>query len=287
MYRVYIVYISCIVGENICLIWTSFDIIFSTVSLLHLIIICTDRYIAISRPLSYSKKSTRRAITVLLVAAWILPTIAAAAKTIKSKSVILFNLKLSQYCMPGDRKLAARIVITIILFIMPTVAVIAMYGRIVYILRQKNLKIGIQYPRSESPKPGNIPNGETDNNVDGLNRNHVQEKTNTSKLEPHTARNLVNASQSEINIARTKRIQGLVSAVILLYLICWSPVFTLMLLQAAGLDVNYTLLAVCHWLGAVNAALNPWLYGFMNRDIRKVLCNIVCCRKSNMNSSSG
>ena len=237
--------------------------------------------------MSYSNKSTRRAIKVLLVAAWILPLLAIAGDTIKSKAVILLHLHSDQYCRPADGELPVLIATTVIFFITPTIAVIVMYGRIVYIIRQKNQKIGTQYLRSTAIRKGEIPNREhleTDNNVEGLNGNFVQEKSSSSKSEPHK---FPNASRSEINIARTKKIQGLVSAVILLYLICWSPVFTLMLLQAAGLDVNYTLLAVCHWLGAVNAALNPWLYGFMNRDIRKVLSNIVCCRKSNMNSSSG
>ncbi|XP_045474224.1 octopamine receptor beta-3R-like [Harmonia axyridis] len=56
-----------------CDMWNSFDVYFSTVSILHLCCISVDRYYAIVRPLEYPITMTHKTVTFMLANVWILP----------------------------------------------------------------------------------------------------------------------------------------------------------------------------------------------------------------------
>ena len=60
-------------GYIMCDMWNSFDVYFSTVSILHLCCISVDRYYAISQPLMYPIKITRKKVAVMLINVWIWP----------------------------------------------------------------------------------------------------------------------------------------------------------------------------------------------------------------------
>ncbi|XP_068243992.1 5-hydroxytryptamine receptor 1A-like [Palaemon carinicauda] len=62
-------------GRIMCDLWNSFDVYFSTVSILHLCCISVDRYYAIVRPLEYPLTITRRILAVMLAHCWLAPTL--------------------------------------------------------------------------------------------------------------------------------------------------------------------------------------------------------------------
>ncbi|XP_069178069.1 octopamine receptor beta-2R [Procambarus clarkii] len=62
-------------GRVMCDLWNSFDVYFSTVSIMHLCCISVDRYYAIVRPLEYPLTITRRILTIMLAHCWLAPTI--------------------------------------------------------------------------------------------------------------------------------------------------------------------------------------------------------------------
>ncbi|ROT66429.1 putative octopamine receptor beta-3R-like isoform X2 [Penaeus vannamei] len=64
-----------IFGRVMCDLWNSFDVYFSTVSILHLCCISVDRYYAIVRPLEYPLTITRRILAIMLAHCWLAPTL--------------------------------------------------------------------------------------------------------------------------------------------------------------------------------------------------------------------
>ena len=62
-------------GNIMCDLWNSFDVYFSSVSILHLCSISVDRYYAIVRPLEYPLTMTRQMLAIMLAQAWIAPTL--------------------------------------------------------------------------------------------------------------------------------------------------------------------------------------------------------------------
>ena len=60
-------------GYIMCDMWNSFDVFFSTVSILHLCCISVDRYFAILRPLEYRTHMNKRTVAAMLAVSWTTP----------------------------------------------------------------------------------------------------------------------------------------------------------------------------------------------------------------------
>ncbi|XP_076265292.1 octopamine receptor beta-2R-like [Rhynchophorus ferrugineus] len=66
---------SWMFGTFMCDVWNSFDVYFSTASILHLCCISVDRYYAIVRPLEYPITMTHRTVSFMLANVWMLPAL--------------------------------------------------------------------------------------------------------------------------------------------------------------------------------------------------------------------
>ncbi|KAK5645172.1 hypothetical protein RI129_006472 [Pyrocoelia pectoralis] len=62
-------------GYYMCDVWNSFDVYFSTASILHLCCISVDRYYAIVRPLEYPITMTSKTVSFMLACCWVLPAL--------------------------------------------------------------------------------------------------------------------------------------------------------------------------------------------------------------------
>ncbi|KAG7168799.1 Octopamine receptor beta-3R-like [Homarus americanus] len=62
-------------GYIMCDLWNSFDVYFSTVSILHLCCISVDRYYAIVKPLEYPLYMTKGTVVFMLANVWLAPTL--------------------------------------------------------------------------------------------------------------------------------------------------------------------------------------------------------------------
>ncbi|XP_067618708.1 octopamine receptor beta-1R-like isoform X1 [Eurosta solidaginis] len=62
-------------GTVMCDVWNSFDVYFSTASIMHLCCISVDRYYAIVQPLDYPLIMTHRRVLFMLLMVWLLPAL--------------------------------------------------------------------------------------------------------------------------------------------------------------------------------------------------------------------
>uniref|UniRef100_A0AAN0LHF2 G protein-coupled receptor n=1 Tax=Polyphagotarsonemus latus TaxID=1204166 RepID=A0AAN0LHF2_9ACAR len=63
------------------------------------------------------------------------------------------------------------------------------------------------------------------------------------------------------------------------FICCWFPFFTVYLVRGLCEDKNCVpevLLTIFTWLGYINSALNPIIYGMFSKDFRKAFKNIIC-----------
>ncbi|XP_071797149.1 somatostatin receptor type 4-like [Asterias amurensis] len=117
-------------------------------SVLSLTLANYERFIGISRPLHYSSYFTRRKITLLLLAVWIIPVIVCLPRSV---------FKIDQFkrdeCVNGElQKPTASSILAMLLLFLPLAATIWMYIRILINLKQgaRNLEEqGIQGPAQE------------------------------------------------------------------------------------------------------------------------------------------
>lgn len=120
-------------GYFMCDVWNSFDVYFSTASILHLCCISVDRYYAIVRPLEYPITMTHRTVSFMIANVWILPALISFMPiflgwyTTKEHSV--FRTQNPNVCMFVVNDYYA-IISSSVSFWIPGVVMVTMYCRI-------------------------------------------------------------------------------------------------------------------------------------------------------------
>ncbi|XP_071788400.1 trace amine-associated receptor 8b-like [Asterias amurensis] len=136
--------------DQFTLSWVYFFFInsFRAHSVLSLTLANYERFIGISRPLLYTSYFTRRKITLLLLAVWIIPVI-----VYLPRSFLKIHFYKRDNCVNGEvRKHTGSSIASMLLLLLPIAATIWMYIRILINLKQgaRNLEEqGIQGPAQE------------------------------------------------------------------------------------------------------------------------------------------
>ncbi|XP_073817722.1 octopamine beta1 receptor isoform X3 [Musca autumnalis] len=237
-------------GSIMCDMWNSFDVYFSTASIMHLCCISVDRYYAIVQPLDYPLIMTHRRVFIMLVIVWLAPALLSFLPICSGWYTTSENwryLKSNPHICEFKVNKAYAIVSSSVSFWIPGIVMLSMYYRIyqeadrqerlVYrskvaaLLLEKHLQI------SQIPKP----------------RPSIQ-------VEPST----ISTMRRERKAARTLGI--IMSA----FLLCWLPFF-LWYITSTLCDSCTTpriVVGILFWIGYFNSALNPIIYAYFNRDFR-------------------
>ncbi|KAH8277015.1 hypothetical protein KR026_003912 [Drosophila bipectinata] len=237
-------------GSVMCDMWNSFDVYFSTASIMHLCCISVDRYYAIVQPLDYPLIMTQRRVFIMLLMVWLSPALLSFLPICTGWYTTAENykyLKSNPHICEFKVNKAYAIVSSSMSFWIPGIVMLSMYYRIyqeadrqerlVYrskvaaLLLEKHLQI------SQIPKP----------------RPSIQVEQST-----------ITTMRRERKAARTLGI--IMSA----FLICWLPFF-LWYIVSSLCDSCITprlLVGILFWIGYFNSALNPIIYAYFNRDFR-------------------
>ena len=231
-------------GVIFCNIYISCDVLFSTASILHLLVISLDRYIAITRPYSYKSKMDHYKSGVVITFVWIVSFCVSFIPVHLGWNTP--NGHVQNYDTPG------RCVFTwntsynlfdgIMLFFVPLFLMCAVYVRIVLIANRQAKAIGkvmVNPYRNES----------TCNN------------THHKQIDEHKAIKII-------------------AIVMGCFVVCWVPYFTMFTFTTV---CDWQISDVCYqvalWLGYTNSLVNPLIYGLLNREFRRAFKIILSCFK--------
>ncbi|XP_043920019.1 5-hydroxytryptamine receptor 7-like [Protopterus annectens] len=264
-------------GKVFCNVFIAMDVMCCTASIMTLCVISVDRYLGITRPLTYPARQNGSLMAKMVFIVWLL----SASITIPPLFGWAKNVTIERVCLISQ-DFGYTVYSTGVAFYIPMTVMLIMYYRI-----YKAAKIS-----AEKHKFVNIPKHYDQDGVysmeEGIRAHHssrreraVEECATLSKLLKHERKN-ISIFKREQKAARTLGI--IVGA----FTFCWLPFFALSAARpficgiqcsCMPLRLERTLL----WLGYANSLINPLIYAFFNRDLRTTFWNLLRCKYRNIN----
>ncbi|XP_040006883.1 histamine receptor H2b isoform X5 [Xiphias gladius] len=233
-------------GGTLCNIYISLDVLLCTSSILTLLAISVDRYLAISAPLSYSRRVTPLRVTLAMIAIWALSLAVSFVPIHLGWNTVDYRVQHMDWGM-GDEDKEGRycqfewnnnyvLLYAFGSFYLPLLLMCGMYLCIFRVAREQVRRI-----RAATPSFARI--------------------------------------ASTAAIAQEHKATVTLAAVLGAFVICWFPYFTFFTCMGIKEKTNppNTLHSVVLWLGYFNSALNPILYPAFNRDFRRAYGELIHC----------
>ncbi|XP_074109232.1 trissin receptor-like [Cotesia typhae] len=245
---------SWLLGLFLCKVYTFVHALSYTASIMILVLVCVERYLAIIHPIKCRSLLTRSRLRVIVVIGWILAAIYALPKFIYAETIEnkLMNGALDIICIPNMKKHSKNALDTvnlILLYIVPLFLMSYLYTR-----------IGIRLWKS----------GRTLSGPDLITR-------------PRNIR-LHHTNESNRNVLRARRgVIRMLIAVVIMFSMCNLPQQVRILWLHWGSNYNQnsdfsTILTVSTALiSYMNSCLNPLLYAFLSRNFRKAMRELFSC----------
>ncbi|XP_041864720.1 histamine receptor H2b [Melanotaenia boesemani] len=233
-------------GGTLCNIYISLDVLLCTSSILTLLAISVNRYLAISSPLSHSRRVTPRRVTLAIISIWVFSFAGAFLPIHLGWNTTDYRVQNLDWGMGDEDKEGHYcqfewnnnyvIFYAFCSFYLPLLLMCGMYLCIFRVAREQVRRI-----RATTPSF---------------------------------------AHSATAAIAREHKATVTLAAVLGAFVICWFPYFTFF--TWSGIKENRnppsTLHSVVLWLGYLNSTLNPILYPAFNRDFRRAYGQLLCCR---------
>lgn len=271
-------------GQVMCDIWLSSDITCCTASILHLCVIALDRYWAITDAVEYSKKRTPARAAGMIATAWVI------AISISLPPFFWRQVKAEEVtsCNVNTDHIFYTIYSTFGAFYIPTLLLIALYGRIYVEARKRILKQSHNKPGKRltsahliTNSPGSVASTTSLNY--GTNDSSSCDTTscaNVSQVKVTVSDALL--EKKRISAARERKATKTLGIILGAYIICWLPFFIYTLLvPVCESCFQPELFDVFTWLGYLNSLINPIIYTMSNEDFKQAfhkLMRFKCCR---------
>ncbi|XP_068438526.1 histamine receptor H2a [Clinocottus analis] len=245
-------------GPAFCNFYISMDVMLCTASILTLLAISVDRYLAVTMPLRYASLVMPWRVAVAMASVWTV-SVAVSFLPIQMGWNTVNGTVQNQGPWAPERKCRFELnrpyVLTdsLLTFFLPLVAMCWTYLRILRIARA-------QAKRIISARPTCVTSYNYRNNP----------STSTTVVSSVTAVAL-----------REHKATVTLAAVIGAFVVCWLPYFILFTVLGLNEHPDPSTVpeySIVLWLGYTNSALNPILYGALNRDFRSAYTHLLRCR---------
>uniref|UniRef100_A0A4W4H0F5 5-hydroxytryptamine receptor 7 n=1 Tax=Electrophorus electricus TaxID=8005 RepID=A0A4W4H0F5_ELEEL len=259
-----------IFGQFFCNVFIAMDVMCCTASIMTLCVISIDRYLGITRPLTYPVRQNGWCMAKMVLSVWLL----SASITLPPLFGWAQNVNDGKVCLISQ-DFGYTIYSTAVAFYIPMTVMLIMYHRIYRAAKLSAAKHTI----TAFPRPGT---------TEHLHR-EVEECTQLPRL--LRVGGVAGSGSDRKGISVFKREQkaaATLGVVVGAFSVCWLPFFLLSTARpfvcgtecsCVPLWVERTLL----WFGYANSLINPFIYAFFNRDLRTTYRNLLSCRYRNIN----
>uniref|UniRef100_A0A8D2PME5 Histamine H3 receptor n=1 Tax=Zosterops lateralis melanops TaxID=1220523 RepID=A0A8D2PME5_ZOSLA len=283
-------------GRGLCKLWLVVDYLVCTASVFNIVLISFDRFICVTRAVSYrAQQGTTRNAVLKMMTVWI------AAFLLYGPAILSWEHIAQNSIVPEGECHAEFFYNWYFLMIASTVEFFTPFITVMYF----NLSIYLNIRKRTLLRTENLSPSQEDceMNFQGEKREHAvffvkptnrdkHEKRASSLLPPRKAPRLQASPSSKVDVAnimanrfrlsRDKRVAKSLAVIVCVFGFCWAPYTLLMIIRAAchGHCVPYSLYEISFWLLWVNSAINPVLYPLCHTSFRKAFIKLLCPQKN-------
>ncbi len=268
-----------------CMLYFSVDLSVTAVSVLHILAVTVDRYVAITRPLRYPTVVTPKRVLVTIVWLWIVGPAACIA-------LIFSGLVTFDQCSPKHTKTAALIEF-LGLFCLPFLAAVVIYGHI-YRLTIRHQEFmermaggGQPSKELEPVDQGNTgANGKLEPPMNILPSSGSCCSVGASSVATTSSQSLNSSPETRKSDTRKgRKALKMIACILLGFILGWGMFYAMILIEAFSADgvrqsgVFSISLLISIILLEISLAVNPVIYAFLNEDYKYSFRRLLKCRR--------
>ncbi|XP_055337519.1 probable G-protein coupled receptor No18 [Paramacrobiotus metropolitanus] len=305
-----------------CVIWLTADVLSCTASILNLLCISVDRYLAISRPLHYHNYSSTKFVLIMIGAAWVLAIFVSVAPVFGFESGAGDGAGRTDECKVAASGLFWALYSSVGSFFLPLFIMLFLYYRI-YLVAAKHSKFmreererfaSYALPRDEVPAPTTAVAADTGRNMSIADSESIAAKPDHPRISRVSKVTIQSAEtpQGDYQILpkdsvqlqpgtmkrstlmkRLRRMSKDQKAAKTLFIVmacfigCWLPFFTVYLIDGVCKQwcaIPSWIFKVNFWLGYCNSMLNPVIYAASSHEFRTAFRRILHCALNPINT---